>query len=157
MNFLEQLAAEWYQYKGYFVATNIKFGPRARGGYAGEMDVIAYDPKSHDLIHIETSTDADPGAKREKKFRKKFTTARENYLTIFPYKGRLKQIAIVGFARAPRNRLDFGEGVEIKSIRAFLEEITSEVGSKNPATSAVPENLPLLRAVQYSAFYNNNR
>ncbi len=45
MNFLEQLVAEWYAYKGYFVRTNIKFGKRIRGGYEGEMDVVAFDPK----------------------------------------------------------------------------------------------------------------
>ena len=58
MNFLEKLAAEWYEYKGYFVRTNVRFGKRPKGGYIGEMDVVAYNPEKQDFVHIETSTDA---------------------------------------------------------------------------------------------------
>ena len=42
MNFLEKLVAEWYQYRGYFVKGNVKFGPREQGGYKSEMDVVAF-------------------------------------------------------------------------------------------------------------------
>ena len=31
MNFLEQVIAEWFSHKGYFVKTNIKFGKLPRG------------------------------------------------------------------------------------------------------------------------------
>ena len=34
-NFLEELVAEWYEYKGYFVRRNVRVGPRAKGGYEG--------------------------------------------------------------------------------------------------------------------------
>ena len=44
---------------GYFVKTNIRFGLLKRGGYAGEMDVVAYHPDTLSLVHIETSMDAD--------------------------------------------------------------------------------------------------
>jgi hypothetical protein len=59
MNFLEQLIGEWYEYTGCFVRTNIKFGKRSAGGYEGEIDVAAFDPRTKCLIHIEASTDAD--------------------------------------------------------------------------------------------------
>ena len=45
MNFLEQVIAEWFSHKGYFVKTNIKFGKLPRGGFAGEMDVVAFHLK----------------------------------------------------------------------------------------------------------------
>ena len=40
-NFLEQLVAEFYEYKGYFVRRNILVGKRAKGGYECELDVVA--------------------------------------------------------------------------------------------------------------------
>jgi len=55
MNFLEQLISEWYAHKGYFVRTNIKFGRLSHGGWKGEIDVVAYEPKSKEFIHVETS------------------------------------------------------------------------------------------------------
>ncbi len=153
MNFLEELVAEWYQYKGYFVRTNVKFGRRRRGGWTGEMDVVAYDPNTKEFLHIETSTDADLRKQRETRFRRKFGTARQYYRRIFPFKGRiLKQIVILGFSKARRN-LDFGERVEVLSIPEFLNQITDELSQKNPARDAIPETYPLLRSVQYSAFY----
>lgn len=42
MNFLEQLAGEWFTYKGYFVRTNIKRNKRSKGGWDNELDVLAY-------------------------------------------------------------------------------------------------------------------
>lgn len=47
MNFLEELVAEWYRYKGFFVQTNIKYGLREhKGGYEGEIDIVILDPNS---------------------------------------------------------------------------------------------------------------
>src|SRR5690349_2182454 len=43
-NFLEQLVAEWYEFQGYFVRRNVRVGPRAGGGHAGELDVVAFHP-----------------------------------------------------------------------------------------------------------------
>ncbi len=69
MNFLEQLIAEWYAYRGFFVRTNIRFGKRPAGGYEGEIDVAAFNPRTKHLVHIETSTDADSWAERKKTIR----------------------------------------------------------------------------------------
>lgn len=42
MNFLEQLIAEWYEYNGYFMRINLKFGKNAnrRGVYVGKINVV---------------------------------------------------------------------------------------------------------------------
>jgi hypothetical protein len=72
INFLEQLAAEWYEFRGYFVRRNIRVGLRPRGGYESELDVVAFDPDKGHLVHIEASMDADSWAQREKRFTKKF-------------------------------------------------------------------------------------
>lgn len=170
MNFLEQLAAEWYQYKGYFVRTNIKFGRNARGkgGYIGEMDVIAYEPKNMDFIHIEASTDALSLSKRKEKFERKFTDARKYYMEVFPFKEmdmRPRQIAIVGFNLNPASTVNSWESlasdgspwgninIEIIHIPKFFRDINTELRNKNPQSDAIPETYPLLRAIQYSVFY----
>jgi hypothetical protein len=56
INFLEQLAAEWYEFRGYFVRRNIRVGLRPRGGYESELDVVAFDPDKGHLVHIEASS-----------------------------------------------------------------------------------------------------
>jgi hypothetical protein len=60
-NFLEQLVTEWYEYKGYFIKRNVWVGRRPQGGYECELDVVAFDPISKHLVHIEPSTDASSG------------------------------------------------------------------------------------------------
>ena len=68
MNFLEQLVAEWYEYRGYFVRCNVNFGKRGDGGWEGEMDVIAFQPLERSLVHIEVSTDASGWDERRRVF-----------------------------------------------------------------------------------------
>jgi len=155
MNFLERLVAEWYGYKGFFVRMNIKFGRRTKGGWEGEMDVIAYEPGSHKLVHVETSTDADALSKRRQKFRRKFSTAKKRYLEIFPYKGDFEQIAIIGLSRRPP-ALDIPD-VKVKSIPQFLNETASELEKHSPISSAISETYPLLRAIQYAVAFVADR
>ena len=80
MNFLEQVIAEWFSHKGYFVKTNIKFGKLPSGGFAGEVDVVAFHPQTRELVHIEASTDG--GAKR---FKEKFDLAKRYYGELFEF------------------------------------------------------------------------
>lgn len=76
MNHLEQLVAEWYEYRGYFVRRNVQVGPRTKGGYECELDVVAFHPAQNHLVHIEPSMDADSWTKREKRYAKKFSAGR---------------------------------------------------------------------------------
>jgi len=174
MNFLEQLTAEWYQHKDYLVRTNIKFGRnvRGRGGHLGEIDVIAYEPKSKDFIHIEASTDGLTWLRRKEIFERKFTDARKYYMEIFPFKEmdiRPRQIALVGFNLSPapsanswKSSAPIGSPwkdikIEVMHIPKFFKQISAELKNKNPQNDAMPETYPLLRAIQYSAFYNRRK
>jgi len=49
MNHLEQLVAEWLQYKEYFVRVSVPVGPRSQGGFEGELDVVGINP-SDDIL-----------------------------------------------------------------------------------------------------------
>ena len=94
MNFLEELAAEWYEYTGYFVRTNVRTRKRAMGGWDCEIDVLAFKPEAGELIHVETSGDALPWKKRQEQFeKKKFVFSRKEYETILgaPVKSVRKQ------------------------------------------------------------------
>lgn len=158
MNFLEQVAAEWYAYRGFFVRTNIKFGKRLAGGYEGEIDVAAFDPKTKHLIHIETSTDADSWAERRRRFRKKFVGAKRHYKEVFDFElGSIEKRAIVGFSRKMLKQIDFGADVQVTLVPDFIRELTQFLGSLNPMQSAVPEVYPLLRAIQFAIFYGSEQ
>lgn len=174
MNFLEQLASEWYKYQGYFVITNIRFGLRLRGGYAGEMDIVGYKytPETKDFVHIEASTDARDWARRKKIFEKKFTDARKYYMELFPFKEmdiRPRQIALVGLNLNPKTEVTSWKSlacngspwedikIEVVHIPKFFKQITTELKNRNPLKNVIPETYPLLRAIQYSAFYNKEK
>ena len=154
MNFLEQLVAEWYAYKGFFVRTNIRFGKRPAGGYEGEIDVVAFNPRTKHLVHIETSTDADSWTERKGRFVKKFENAKQHYAEIFDFQ--LKTVeckAIVGFSQRTLNQIDFGNDIHVVLVPQFIQEITRELSRYSPLQATVPEGYPLLRAIQFVVTY----
>ena len=152
MNFLEQLAAEWYTCQGYFVKTNMKFGKRTKGGWVGEMDVAAFDPMSRKLIHIETSMDADRWEKRIIRLNRKFDDAQKYYDELFSFPIRsVSRLAVVGTALTePRFIRD---DIEVKTCPQFIKEIGAELLQRHPLKQAVPENFPLLRAIQFAVHW----
>lgn len=153
MNFLEQLAAEWYAYNGYFVQTNLKFGKRKAGGWEGEMDVLAFHPRDKVLVHIETSSDADSWGCRKTRFTEKFDNAQKYYTQLFQFNYvRVEKIAIVGWGQIHPASISF-KGIVIKSVPEFFSEITKVLNRRNPAKEAVPEHWPLLRAIQMATFW----
>lgn len=156
-NFLEQLVAEYYSHMGYFVRTNVKFCPRKRGGYEGEMDVIAFHPVSLTLLHIETSMDSESWEKRREKFQKKFSTAQPYYRKIFKFKiNKIEQMAIVGLS-IPKKSPDLWNVVPVKYVPYFIGEITDYLSQYNPLNQAIPENFPLLRAMQFAIHFGETR
>lgn len=154
MNFLEELAAEWYEYRGYFVRTNIKARKRAKGGWDAELDLLAYAPSEEKLLHIETSGDADSWPKRRKRFEtKKFIFKREEYENILGSSVReVKKIAIVGYPRSTKADLNW-EDIEVVLVSQFIKEIAFYLGQIDPLKEAVPEGYPLLRSIQMALAY----
>ena len=153
MNFLEQLVAEWYGFKGYFVKTNMKYAKLDLGGYGGEMDVVAFHPSTKELVHIEASSDSYSWDKRKTHFLKKFNSANKHYKDIFDFEySSLKQIALVGSAN-PRKEISFGQGIVIQSFVDFMHTIHNDLKKRGPWKEAVPESYPLLRAIQFSIWF----
>ena len=153
-NYLEQLIAEWYEYKGYFVRRNVLVGKRAKGGYECELDIVAFHPEIKHLIHIEPSMDASSWAEREKRYQQKFAAGRKYIPQLF--KGielpkEIEQMAVLVFA-SKANRDTLGGG-RLMLIDELLQEIFQELRDKHLASSAIPEHLTVLRSFQFAAEY----
>jgi hypothetical protein len=151
MNFLEQLAAEWYRYQGYFVRTNVRTDKLSHGGYAGEMDVLAYEPNKGEFVHIETSTDALRVLDREKRMRRKFNLSHEAYERAFNVKVRQVRKIAVCSSKTKSDGLRWGD-IEMKTIKEFLNEIWDTIADTDFIHAAVPETFPLLRMMQMTAW-----
>jgi hypothetical protein len=150
MNFLEQLAAEWYEYSGYFVRTNVRARKRSKGGWDMELDVLAYQPSTNALLHIEASGDADSWAERKSRFlRKKFVLTRMEYEEILGAPiTEISRIALVGWAKEPKYDLAWGEDIEVLTIPMFLEQISNQLRDQSFMSNSVPEGYPILRTIQ---------
>lgn len=147
MNFLEQLVAEWYQYKDYFVRHNIKVGRRSAGGYEGELDIVAFNPVIKHLIHIEPSSDTDSWEQRETRFKKKFNLGKEHIPKLFSGFDLPKQIeqqAIFLYGSKARETIGGGRVVLVAD---FLQQIFSDLKKKRIQKAIVPENLTLIRTL----------
>jgi hypothetical protein len=149
-NHLEQLLAEWYEYKGYIVKRNLQVGKRKKGGFECELDIVAFHPELKHLVHLEPSLDADSWAVREQRFSKKFAAGKKYIKTLFPglnLPDQIEQIAVLVFA-AGANHLTLGGG-KLKTVDFFMEEIFMELKNKRLESEAVPEQWPILRSFQY--------
>jgi hypothetical protein len=151
MNHLEQLVAEWYEFRGYFVRRNVQVGKRLMGGYECELDVVAFDPKEKHLVHIEPSMDAHTWAKREARFTKKFEAGRKYIPTLFDgmvLPQEIHQIALLGFASNANVKV-LGGG-QIMTTSELFQKIVEHLAAKRIAKAAVPEQYPLLRTIQFA-------
>jgi hypothetical protein len=145
VNFLEQLVGEWYQYKGHFVRTNIRFAKRSKGGWAGEIDILAYLPQRGNVSHIETSMDAESWARRKKVFQKKFDVPWKVYEDLVPAGFEsLERIVVVGSARE-QDPSFLGHGIHVYSVPTMVRLISLEIGEKHPMKEAVAA-IPLFGA-----------
>jgi hypothetical protein len=156
-NHLEQLVAEWYEYRGYFVRRNIKVGRRVKGGYEGELDIVALHPELRHLTHIETSLDALPWATREKKFRRKFEVGTKYIPGLFTgidMPAEIDSVAVLVFASS-RNRASVGGGRLVIASELY-EEIIRALASTSIRTGMIDEQKPLLRTLQFVAEYRTS-
>jgi len=72
-NWSEELIAEWYELKGYFVKTGVPLLSGRKGGRA-EIDIIAV--KADEICHIEVGVLGDNPENNLKTMRKKFSPER---------------------------------------------------------------------------------
>lgn len=64
-DYLEQLAAEWYEHQDCFLRRNALVGLRAKGGYECELDRVGFHPGKRHLVHVEPTHDAHSRETRE--------------------------------------------------------------------------------------------
>jgi len=153
-NFLEQLVAEWYEYRGYFVRRNIAVGRRTKGGYECELDIVALDPVRRHLVHIEPSMDAESWEKRERSFRKKFDAGLRYIPGLFPgldLPDEIEQVAIFAFASRVNHPTLAGRKVLL--VSDLMREIMEDLSDKKIVSAAVPEHHPILRTLQFVVEY----
>lgn len=149
-NYLEQLAAEWYEYQGYFLRRNVLVGPRANGGYECELDIVGFHPTRKHLIHIEPTQDAHSWAKREERFKKKFSAGRKYIPSIFEgldIPKEIEQVCLLGFGSNVNHPI-LGGG-RVVTVAEFLEEIMNGIKDTHINRSAMSENHALLRTLQF--------
>ena len=154
MNYLEQLAAEWYEYQGYFVRRNIHVGKRTAGGYECELDVVAFHPEKKHLVHIEPSMDASSWAIREERYRKKFEAGKKYIPTLFAGLDaplQVEQIALFEFA-STTNHKTLANG-RVMLVSELFAEIAKTIRKKKVASAAVAQQYPILRTVQFMCQY----
>jgi len=157
MNFLEQLTAEWFEYVGYFVRTNVKARKRVAGGWDMELDVLAYQPATQTLLHVEPSGDAESWAERRDRFmNKKYILSKNEYEEIIGAPiAAIERLAIVGHAKSTKADLNWGKGVEVITIATFLSRITTYLRDIDYMSNAVPEGYPILRTIQMVLQYED--
>ena len=149
-NHLETLISQFYAWKGWVVRKNVKVGRRDRGGYAGELDVVVYDPTTGKVIHYEPSTDASTWEKRAAKYERKFKAGRTYIATeVLPWLKpdfALEQIAV--FFQVPEHRRAF-QGAKAISIDDLVKMIRDEIQKQGRVgKNAIPEQYDLLRTIQ---------
>jgi hypothetical protein len=148
-NFLEELVAEWLEYKGYIVKRNERVGRRAAGGHEGELDVVGFNPKTNHLIHVETSTDADSWAQRESRLSKKFSSGANHIKSLFDGLSVPEEIdkeAIFAFASDKNHKTVAGGRVVL--AEDLIIKILRELKNISLSSRAVPEKYPILRVLQ---------
>jgi hypothetical protein len=157
-NFLEQLVAEWYEFRGYFIRRNIKVGRLPKGGFESELDVVAFNPTKQHLVHIEPSMDAHSWAKREKRFTAKFAAGKRFIPSLFPGFAKLpeiEQVALLVFAGG-LGHPKIGGGT-VLLIQDLMKEIRFDpewgLSKRLVSNKAVPEQFTILRSLQFAANY----
>tara|TARA_R110000851_G_scaffold198017_1_gene349167 strand:- start:1026 stop:1508 length:483 start_codon:yes stop_codon:yes gene_type:complete len=152
MSHLENLIAEYYDWKGYLVKRNIKVGKLGHGGWEMELDVVAFDPHTGHLVHIEPSIDAHSWEVREKRFTKKFVAARKyifsEVLTWLDSNVEIEQIAVLVSHPKGRDQLAGGRVISIDELMCEIRQSVIECGVV--AKNAIPEQYPHLRTLQLS-------
>ncbi|WP_048078952.1 hypothetical protein [Desulfurococcus mucosus] len=164
-SWVEELAAEYYMLRRYVVNFDVPIGVGRRGGRV-DADIIAVNPLEKE-VHIIDIKSIWTG-KEEVIVRgivSRLRRAEELFLRIYGRKYRyVKRAIIIGEAERPEMLRIIEalkrEGVEARSFKEFLAEVVDYMGQwrneqrelrlARPDTKpALPENLPLLKLLEY--------
>ena len=150
MSHLEDLLAEYYDWRGYLVKRNIKVGKLAHGGWEMELDVVAYHPHTSHLIHAEPSVDAHDWATRERRFTKKFKAAKRYIFSeVFTWLEPTTPIEHLAILISHPKGRDSLAGGKLLSIDEVMGSIRRDIRQRGiVAKNAIPEQYPLLRTIQ---------
>ena len=146
-NFLEELVAEWLEYNGYIVKRNERVERLAKGGYKGELDVVAFNPVTNHLTHVEAEGAPESWKDRECKFRRKFEVGDRYTKALF--KGLTipdeieKKAVLYG---SKKNHRTIGGG-QVVPVKDYLLEILRELKNTSFTSQVVPEKYPILRVL----------
>ena len=166
MNVYEQLISEWLSIRGYIVLNNVKVGRNAscqsehnssKGGWAGELDVVGWNPVTGDLVNYEPSIDSNTWTKRAERYKRKFSVAKKHVrdipqLAAVP-KEALKSLRCVAvLSHSPKGmseRTKWLDG-ELITHDALMDDIAQWLINEYciAARGAIPETHPLLRTLQ---------
>ena len=111
-NYLEQLVAEWYEYKGYFIRRNVNVANLEKVGMKPNWMSWAFIHQRNHLVHLEPSVDTVSWNDREKRFGKKFEAGRKHIPTLFEgfnLPDEIEHIAVFAYA-SKRNHASVSGG-----------------------------------------------
>ena len=154
MSHLENFICEYLLWKRFLLRRNEKVGALKHGGHSGELDIIAFNPKSRTLLHIEPSLDALTWERREARYAKKFATGRSHIRSLFDWVRpfpQVRQIAVLPSASDARRMLGKAEVITVDEvITEICEAVCQHKNGKltRTAQSAISEQYPLLRTAQ---------
>lgn len=152
MEYLQRLAAEWYEYQGYFVHTDLWVGLQSDGSCECELDVIAFHPTRRHLVHLEPSFDLLSWQEREQHFQMKFAAGKKYLHRMFGIEPHvhLEQLALVV---AEEELPPMLAGVRVQRLSDFLAAMLEALCAFEMAEAIVPDQWPLVRTLQFVAAY----
>ena len=145
INTIEQVVAEWYDLRGYFIRRNIMRPNPPRG--QTDLDVVAFHPNTRHMIHIEGSTASERWSAVKLKMEAKFPLDRAYLARLYPDLP-LEQL-LVYYRRVPDEHLD--SGIRILAFPDLLSEIRAYLKTHRLDERKVPEAFPLLRVLHHAA------
>jgi hypothetical protein len=146
------LSAEWYEYQGYFVHTDLWVGLEGDGSYECELDVVAFHPLRRHLVHLEPSFDVLSWEERERHFQPKFAAGRKYLHRLFGSEQQvhLEQIALVVADEETPHAI---AGARVLRLSDFVAAMLEALCAFDMTEAVVPEQWPLLRTLQFVAAY----
>lgn len=150
--YLEELLAEWHEYKGYFVYRNLWVGLQADGSYECELNVVGYHPQKNTVIQVEPSLDVQDWEARKRHFQLKFEAGKKYLHRMFNVSPspKVEQIAVLAFPGEPRYSI---AGARVLTLADLITEIMGKLGTYRMSSYTLPDQWPLLRTLQFVAEY----